>query len=91
MSYAPFRRPNHSPFDPTLHLEPAEIEADLRLLREMTSCVRTYGVDHGLDAVPAIARALGMRVLLGAWIGGCLLYTSPSPRDRTSSRMPSSA
>ena len=26
------------------------------------------------------------------WIGtGCLLYTSPSPRDRTRSRMPSSA
>ena len=24
-------------------------------------------------------------------IGGCLLYTSPSPRDRTRSRMPSSA
>ena len=26
-----------------------------------------------------------------AWIEGCLLYTSPSPRDRTRSRMPSSA
>ena len=27
-----------------------------------------------------------------AWIHrGCLLYTSPSPRDRTRSRMPSSA
>ena len=26
----------------------------------------------------------------GRW-GGCLLYTSPSPRDRTRSRMPSSA
>ena len=25
------------------------------------------------------------------WIIGCLLYTSPSPRDRTRSRMPSSA
>ena len=25
------------------------------------------------------------------WIRGCLLYTSPSPRDRTRSRMPSSA
>ena len=25
----------------------------------------------------------------GAWL--CLLYTSPSPRDRTRSRMPSSA
>ena len=26
-----------------------------------------------------------------ATIGSCLLYTSPSPRDRTRSRMPSSA
>ena len=25
------------------------------------------------------------------WSGSCLLYTSPSPRDRTRSRMPSSA
>ena len=25
------------------------------------------------------------------WAGFCLLYTSPSPRDRTRSRMPSSA
>ena len=27
----------------------------------------------------------------GLWSEGCLLYTSPSPRDRTRSRMPSSA
>ena len=27
----------------------------------------------------------------GTAIEGCLLYTSPSPRDRTRSRMPSSA
>ena len=27
----------------------------------------------------------------GAWDNACLLYTSPSPRDRTRSRMPSSA
>ena len=26
-----------------------------------------------------------------AWSSSCLLYTSPSPRDRTRSRMPSSA
>ena len=26
-----------------------------------------------------------------AWIGDCLLYTSPSPRDQRGSRMPSSA
>ena len=29
--------------------------------------------------------------LAGIKAGGCLLYTSPSPRDRTRSRMPSSA
>ena len=28
---------------------------------------------------------------LNAILGVCLLYTSPSPRDRTRSRMPSSA
>ena len=28
---------------------------------------------------------------IGGWKGICLLYTSPSPRDRTRSRMPSSA
>ena len=28
---------------------------------------------------------------IGTWVPGCLLYTSPSPRDRTRSRMPSSA
>ena len=28
---------------------------------------------------------------LGGYSGPCLLYTSPSPRDRISSRMPSSA
>ena len=25
------------------------------------------------------------------WVDGCLLYTSPSPRDKRQSRMPSSA
>ena len=29
--------------------------------------------------------------LVGAWLSDCLLYTSPSPRDRQKSRMPSSA
>ena len=29
--------------------------------------------------------------LSGKWFNSCLLYTSPSPRDRQKSRMPSSA
>ena len=53
---------------------------------------------HGLSqraAVLALAATYGNAVMIGiplislAW--GCLLYTSPSPRDRTRSRMPSSA
>ena len=37
--------------------------------------------------------ATGIKVvdLLAPYAKGCLLYTSPSPRDRTRSRMPSSA
>jgi glucan 1,3-beta-glucosidase len=69
VSYAPFRRAGDTPFDPTLRISPVAIEADLRLLATITGCVRTYGLDHGLDAVPAIARRLGLRVVLGAWIG----------------------
>ena len=30
-------------------------------------------------------------VISSAWANSCLLYTSPSPRDRQKSRMPSSA
>ncbi|MCU0774002.1 MAG: hypothetical protein MUC74_05685 [Ideonella sp.] len=69
LSYAPFRRAGHTPFDPALVVTPEMIEADLALLRPLTGCVRTYGLDHGLDAVPAIAARLGLRVALGAWIG----------------------
>lgn len=69
VSYAPFRRAGHSPFNATLRVQPKQIEADLRQLATITGCVRTYGLDHGLDAVPAIARRLGLRVVLGAWIG----------------------
>ena len=32
-----------------------------------------------------------MNLLLADWANSCLLYTSPSPRDRQKSRMPSSA
>ena len=31
------------------------------------------------------------KIKVGGYIKPCLLYTSPSPRDRTRSRMPSSA
>ena len=45
----------------------------------------TWTPPSTLDAPPAPA---GYR---HRWIRACLLYTSPSPRDRQKSRMPSSA
>ncbi|MCL4184139.1 MAG: hypothetical protein KJ011_11915 [Burkholderiaceae bacterium] len=69
LSYAPFRRPGQTPLDPTARVSRAQIEADLRILATRTGCVRTYSVDQGLDQVPAVARELGMTVLLGAWLG----------------------
>ena len=46
-------------------------------------------------AIGAVARQQSsqfiMRIFGGEFPIGCLLYTSPSPRDNTTSRMPSSA
>ena len=46
------------------------------------SFVRDLFLDSGRKATPGAIKAL---------VGACLLYTSPSPRDRQKSRMPSSA
>ena len=40
---------------------------------------------------PELAIKQAKRIDSGAFKGGCLLYTSPSPRDGLLSRMPSSA
>ena len=45
-------------------------------------------VQYQIGALDGIARANSTRV---TYVKPCLLYTSPSPRDRTRSRMPSSA
>ena len=47
------------------------------------------GGDEGLSK-PILALAAAIAIA-GGLIGTCLLYTSPSPRDATLSRMPSSA
>ena len=47
------------------------------------------GAPHTIDADHAVF--LGPAALGESYLSTCLLYTSPSPRDRTRSRMPSSA
>ena len=46
-----------------------QIEQDLRQLKEITDCVRTYSMENGLDQVPAIAAKVGgLKVLQGIWL-----------------------
>lgn len=65
LSYTP-RSDSSQGAAPDIH---AQIDRDLLQLSKRTHCVRTYSVMNGLDYVPAAARKLGMRVLLGIWIG----------------------
>ena len=56
--------------------------------------VMSAGVSKG-DALKAVAESIGLTlentIAFGDGMNDCLLYTSPSPRDRQKSRMPSSA
>ena len=49
------------------------------------------GVDEVIVTVERRAQSLQDYAGTAAAISGCLLYTSPSPRDQRGSRMPSSA
>ena len=57
------------------------------------------GFDHIADgdldvwctAPPQLVENVEVKSATGISIEGCLLYTSPSPRDQSGSRMPSSA
>jgi exo-beta-1,3-glucanase (GH17 family) len=67
VSYAPFR-PGQNPLEAGTYVAAAQIEEDLGRLRQLTDCVRTYSIEHGVDQVPAIAQRLGMKVMLGLWL-----------------------
>ena len=84
----------------------AKTDTDLRaldllesLIERRSSEVENQPGSHIQRAVDAMRRAFerewqpGERVLMAGWLQelGCLLYTSPSPRDQRGSRMPSSA
>ena len=79
-------------YNTTLH------EAALSVLDRGGLDVKATFIDEGYDLAEEVAKFLWADVIIyqmpGWWMGApwtCLLYTSPSPRDRTRSRMPSSA
>jgi len=68
VSYAPFRG-EQTPHNPSLIVSPEQIAEDLGELAKVTKCIRTYSIDNGLDKVPELASRVGLKVLLGVWIG----------------------
>ena len=62
-------------------------------------CAALHGRDdqqlYSREAIPALihylSQQLGVEFYFSTLVRDCLLYTSPSPRDRQKSRMPSSA
>ena len=62
----------------------------MRELAKVSKCIRTYSIDNGLDKVPELASRVGLKVLLGVWIGRdrAKNASSSTPRSRWSSNHP---
>ena len=69
VSYSPYYKPGMNPLLSDTFVDPLQIEQDLQALSKVTGCVRTYSISQGMDYVPKAAQKLGMKVLLGAWVG----------------------
>ena len=69
-----------------------EKQVEEALMQEMETAFKEFGIEAKISSV-ANAQTIGTGLLeLPIQVRAtCLLYTSPSPRDRSLSRMPSSA
>ncbi|WP_338500310.1 glycosyl hydrolase family 17 protein [Pseudomonas trivialis] len=65
-SYTPFDK-DQSPYDQPFTLRPERVDADLALLATRFECIRTYSM-YGLEAIPALARKHGLKLMIGAWV-----------------------
>lgn len=68
VSYAPFRS-GQTPWNSDIVISPAQIAEDLGQLAGVSNCIRTYSVENGLDKVPQLASKVGLKVILGIWLG----------------------
>ena len=81
-------------FKPQTEWLPPEDFPDLSKYDEIAIDLETKDPDlmkMGSGSVVGKGDVTGIAVAVLGWSGYCLLYTSPSPRDRQKSRMPSSA
>ena len=65
-SFSPFRL-GQTPVD-NKYPDDADIRADLELLSQQTSNIRTYSVEGTQADIPRLAEEFGLRVTLGIWI-----------------------
>jgi exo-beta-1,3-glucanase (GH17 family) len=68
VSYAPFRN-GQTPWKSTIVISEAQIAEDLVELARVSRCIRTYSIENGLDKVPELAAKVGLKVILGVWLG----------------------
>ena len=74
----------------SLGLGPVNIIGVDRIAMGQSRAMYRVDIEHGVDG-PKLTKRVVVRVEQWGLLGTCLLYTSPSPRDRQKSRMPSSA
>ena len=79
------------------NVEETPVEARMRkalvhtLVKHSMRCATVKGEDRAALVIQRYWRSYAAARVLRRLRWACLLYTSPSPRDRTRSRMPSSA
>ena len=76
--------------EPSIGLHQRDNDRLLETLKSLRDLGNTFVVvEHDEDTMKSADYLVDIGP--GAGVYGCLLYTSPSPRDKTPSRMPSSA
>lgn len=71
-SYAPYQA-DQSPFENKFPTS-AQMRADLKQLAPYVKSIRTYSATNGQEALPRIARKLGLQIVPGAWLNQDLEY-----------------
>ncbi len=69
LSYVPTTPDNHPLVGPDYKVPDGLIENDLKALTTLTKCIRTYSSYGVQGEVLPVAAKLGIKVLLGVWIG----------------------